>query len=126
MRAPFRLRTSTGPSPAPSSTRPLRDGRGGGRGGAAGRVEQREAAREQRRERGRVRAAGAVRRRHRVTLDRDLEVLAPVEEVVDGVFAVAARDERRRRAELDEPLGELAPRRAGEGRSAPPPRAGSA
>ena len=60
-----------------------------------------------------MRAACAVRRRHVVALDRELDVLDPVEEVVDGLVAVAARDDHGRRAELDEPLGQLAPRRPG-------------
>src|SRR5438045_1160558 len=48
-----------------------------------GRVAERKAAREVGGERGRVRAAGPVRRRLLVALDRDLDVLATVEEVVD-------------------------------------------
>ena len=39
-------------------------------------------------------------------------MVAPVEEVVDGVGAVAARDQRRRRAQLVQALGEIAARRA--------------
>ena len=61
---------------------------------------------EQRGQRRRVRAAGAVRRRNVEALDGDLDMLRPVEEMVDRL-AVPAGDDRRRRAELDQPLGEL-------------------
>ena len=48
--------------------------------------------------------------RRLVPHDRDLDVRAAVEEVVDRLLAVTARDDRRRRAELVQPLGELATR----------------
>ena len=71
--------------------------------------------REQARQRRRVGAAGAVRRRGIVTIDRDLDVLVAVEEVVDRLRAVAARDDHGRSAELMEALGQLAPRAAAAG-----------
>ena len=53
-------------------------------------VRQRQAPGEQRGERGRVRAPGAVRGGHVVAGDRNLEMLAPVVEMVDGRRAVPA------------------------------------
>ena len=58
--APFRLRMSTGPSPAPSSGEAVRDGGGGGGGGAARGVLERLPAGKERGEGRRVGAAGAV------------------------------------------------------------------
>ena len=43
-----------------------------------------------------------------VALDRDLDVSCPVEEVVDGLEAVSARDDHGGRAELVQALRELA------------------
>ena len=56
-----------------------------------------------------MRAAGAVRRGDVVPLDGNLDMLAPVEEMVDRVVAVPAGDDHRRRAEL---VQALAPARA--------------
>ena len=55
-------------------------------------------------------AARTVRRGDLVPLDGDLGVRHAVEQVVDRVVAVAAGDERSGRAELDEPLRQLAAR----------------
>ena len=53
-----------------------------------------------------MRAAGAVRGGDVVALDRDLDVLAAVEEMVDRLVAVAAGDDHGRRTERVEPLGQ--------------------
>jgi hypothetical protein len=90
------------PLAAPELDEAVTDGRRGDAGGRARGICERRALRELGRERGRVGAAGAVRRGNVRSLHRQLEVLAPVEEVVDRGGAVTARDERRRRAELDE------------------------
>ena len=108
---PFTLRTSTGPSPAPSSARPCANRLGRRARRAARRVLERQPAREQRGERGRVRAAGAVRRRDGEPLDGDLDVLRSRRRDGRRRLAVAAGDDRGRRAELDQPLGELGLRR---------------
>jgi hypothetical protein len=56
-----------------------------------------------------------VRRRDIVLFDLDLDVPLTVEEVIDRLVPVAASDDHRPRAELVDPLGELAPRsRSGE------------
>ena len=89
----------------PVADRLRRDVRGLPRGLLEG-----QALREQRGERGRVRAAGAVRCRDVVALDGDLDVPLAVEEMVDRIVAVPAGDDHRGRAELVDPLGELAPR----------------
>ena len=73
-----------------------------------------------------MRTAGPVRRSDLVALDRQLEVLLTVEEVVDCRLPVSAGDESRTGAELDEPLRELATGSRLECPSASPPRAGSA
>ena len=86
----------------------LRNGARRRRGGAPRGIVEALAAREQRGERRRVRAAGAVRRSDVVPLDGDLDVALAVVEMVDGVVAVAAGDDHRRRAELVQALGELA------------------
>ncbi len=57
-----------------------------------------------------MRTAGAVRRGALVTLDRDLDVLVPVVEMVDGIAAVTAGDERGGSTELAQTLGQLASR----------------
>ncbi len=111
---PFRLRTSTGPSPAPISTRPFRTAAEAAAEAPRAASTSGSAAREQRCERRRVRAPRSVRGRNVMALDRELGVLVPVEEVVDGGIAVAARDERRGRAELDQSLGKLPSRRSGQ------------
>ena len=46
------------------------------------------------------------------SVDLDLHVAAPVEEVVNGLVTVPARNEHCRRAELVQPLGEHPPRRS--------------
>jgi hypothetical protein len=51
---------------------------------------------EHRRERGRVSATGAVGRPHLVPRDSDLQVVATVEEVIDGLGSVPTRDDHRR------------------------------
>ena len=43
--------------------------------------------------------AGAVRRGDLVALDRDLDVVAAVEKVVDRLLGVAAGDDHRRRSQ---------------------------
>src|SRR5204863_5947139 len=68
------------------------------------------AAGEQRGERGGVRATGAVRGGHVVPGDGDLDVVVPVEKMVDGLVAVPAGHDNRGRPELVQPLGELAAR----------------
>ena len=55
-----------------------------------------------------MRATRSVCRCDVMPLDGNLEVLAAVEEVVDRVIAVAARDDRGARAELVQPLRLLA------------------
>ena len=123
--APFRLKTSTGPSPAPSSARPW-----------ATAAEAAAAAPRAACSSGSPRASKAASVAEWVQpapcvaatawrVDRDLDVARAVEEVVDGVLAVAAGDDDGGRAELVQPLGELAARRR-RSRRARPPRAGSA
>src|SRR5213593_1322324 len=60
--------------------------------------------------RGRVRAARTVRGAHVVPLYRDLDVAVAVEEMVDGLVAVPARDDHRRSSELMDPLRKLTAR----------------
>src|SRR5581483_9144888 len=81
----------------------------------ARRLLEREPAGEQGGQRGGVGAACAVRRADGEALHGDLDVAAAVEEMVDRV-AVAAGDDRRAGAELDEALGELAARPAADER----------
>ncbi len=111
--APFTSRTSTGPSPAPISTSPCRTA------AAAAAPAPRAASSS---ERPRASRAASVAEcvqpapcvaRDVVPLDGKLDVLAAVEEMVDRGLAVAAGDERGRSAELDQPLGQVAARRAG-------------
>ena len=84
-----------------------RDLRGGAR-----RVLQALAAREQPGQRGGVGAAGAVGRVVAVAFDGDRHVALAVVEPVHRLVPVAARDDHRGGAELDDPLGEQLPRRA--------------
>ena len=119
-------RTSTGPSPAPSSARPLRTASDAARAASRAASSSGQSPGEACCERGRMRAAGAVRRSDVVPLDRDLDVALAVEEMIDRR---RRRDLRSRataaRPELVDPLGELAAR-ARPSPPAPPPRAGSA
>ena len=71
----------------------MRDGRGCCGGGGAGGYLERLAAGEERREGGGMGAAGAVSCGNRVAGDGDLDVVRAVEEVVDGMLAMAAGDE---------------------------------
>src|SRR4051812_45889564 len=77
-----------------------------GRRGPSGRVQGLTAG-QRGAERGRMGAACAVCAHAGKALDRDLDVLVPVEEVVDWI-AVAAGDDDRGRAALVDPLCELA------------------
>jgi hypothetical protein len=79
----------------------------GGLSGATGGFLEREAVREERREGRRVRAAGAVGRRHVVARDGNLDMPLAVEQVVDRVVAVAAGHDDRTGAELDDRLCQL-------------------
>ena len=131
-RRPSQARTSTGPSPAPISGDPCATARE-----AASAAPRAACSRDSPRASSAASVAECVQpapwvAAHVVALDRDLEVPLAVEEVVDRI-AVAAGHDRRRRAELDEPLGELALRpvadeqpRPRPGSASPRPRAGRA
>ena len=106
-RAAARLKTSTGPRP-PRCLRDRARPLGGRGGGEDGRLLERVAAGQAHREDSRVRAAGAVGRPGVMPVYRDLDVLAAVEEVVDGLVAVTTRDDHGRSAERMNPLSQLA------------------
>src|SRR5205085_8866148 len=89
---------------------PVRDRGGGGDSGRSGRIPKRRPMREVRRQGRGMRAPGAVRRPPRPPLDRDQELALVVEEEVARLVAVAAGDNDRARAELADPLGQVAPR----------------
>ena len=94
------LSTSTGPSPAPISARPVRDRARGGLGGAACRVLQRQPARQQRR---RASPSACSRRRgsrrRRGARPESPRARCPSKRWSTGRSAVAAGDDHRRRAE---------------------------
>jgi hypothetical protein len=85
---------------------PVRNGVAGDARGALRRLGQRKASGQARTERGRVCAAGAVRRAAVVPSDRDLDVVPPVEEVVDR-RTMPPGDDHRRRSESMYPFRQL-------------------
>src|SRR5439155_25013811 len=80
--------------------------RGDSRGSAGGGLQTLAASEERGKRRG-VRAAGAMRGWDAVPLDRDLDVLLAVEEVVDRLVTVTAGDDHSAGAEPVQPLGQL-------------------
>ena len=87
----------------------MQDRFGGDLGGTVGRPLETLTAGEQRRKGRRVRAARAVRRRLRIPRDRNFDVALTIEEPVDGLRAMPARDDDCGGAERVNRLGKRSP-----------------